>query len=70
MGRIRNREIVSRLGESFPKDELVILNPYREKITTGTILAEIRKNYPSAFDGEYEVVEESNGVGTLSDLGK
>ena len=33
-------------------------------------LAEIRKNYPSAFDGEYEVVEESNGVGTLSDLGK
>jgi phage terminase small subunit len=33
-------------------------------------LAEIRKNYPSAFEGEYKVVEESSEVASLSDLGK
>ena len=33
-------------------------------------LSEIRKNHPSAFDGEYKVVEESSGVKALSDLGK
>ena len=33
-------------------------------------LAEIRKNYPSAFEGEYKVVEESREAKALSDLGK
>ena len=33
-------------------------------------LAEIRKNYPSAFEGEYKVVEESGRARSLSDLGK
>jgi hypothetical protein len=33
-------------------------------------LAEIRKNYPSAFEGEYKVVEESSEVASLPDLGK
>ena len=33
-------------------------------------LAEIRKNYPSAFEGEYKVVEESERARSLSDLGK
>ena len=33
-------------------------------------LAEIRKNYPSAFEGEYKVVGESEEVGSLPDLGK